>query len=56
MSLSMILALPLAQAEATSTTFAQSLTKTLEPAAAAFRAMNLPEPLTHWGHPFSWAS
>ncbi len=47
-----LFALPIAQAEAASTTFAQDLANTLEPAAAAFRSMNLPEPLTHWGHPF----
>jgi hypothetical protein len=34
------------------TAFAQNLSNTLEPIAAGFRQMNLPEPLTHWGHPF----
>jgi hypothetical protein len=34
------------------TAFADSLSQTLEPIAAGFRSMNLPEPLTHWGHPF----
>jgi hypothetical protein len=34
------------------TAFAQNLSNTLEPIAAGFRSMNLPEPLTHWGHPF----
>lgn len=33
-------------------TFADSLTKGLEPAAALFRGMNIPEVVTHWGHPF----
>jgi Protein of unknown function (DUF4079) len=29
-----------------------SLARLLEPIASQFRALNLPEPLTHWGHPF----
>ncbi|MFM2433015.1 MAG: hypothetical protein RLZZ511_4229 [Cyanobacteriota bacterium] len=32
--------------------FADQVGHALEPAAALFRGMNLPEPLTHWGHPF----
>jgi hypothetical protein len=28
------------------------LSQTLEPIASIFRNMNLPEPITHWGHPF----
>ncbi len=28
-----------------------SLTDALEPIAASFRALNIPEPITHWGHP-----
>ncbi|TAD79095.1 MAG: DUF4079 domain-containing protein [Oscillatoriales cyanobacterium] len=32
-------------------TVADRLTETLEPIAAQFRGMNLPEPITHWGHP-----
>jgi hypothetical protein len=31
---------------------AESVAQFLEPIASQFRAMNLPEPLTHWGHPF----
>ncbi len=31
---------------------AESLAQLLEPIASQFRSMNLPEPLTHWGHPF----
>jgi Protein of unknown function (DUF4079) len=31
---------------------AESVSQFLEPIASQFRAMNLPEPLTHWGHPF----
>jgi Protein of unknown function (DUF4079) len=34
------------------TGFAQTLSQALEPVASSFRNMNLPEPLTHWGHPF----
>jgi hypothetical protein len=34
------------------TGFAQTLSQALEPIAASFRDLNLPEPLTHWGHPF----
>jgi Protein of unknown function (DUF4079) len=30
----------------------ESLAQFLEPIASQFRSMNLPEPLTHWGHPF----
>ncbi len=30
----------------------ESLAQFLEPIAAQFRSLNLPEPLTHWGHPF----
>jgi Protein of unknown function (DUF4079) len=30
----------------------ENLTQLLEPIASQFRALNLPEPLTHWGHPF----
>lgn len=29
----------------------ESLSQFLEPIAAWFRAMNLPEPIVHWGHP-----
>lgn len=28
-----------------------NLTKLFEPIAAFFRSLNLPEPITHWGHP-----
>jgi hypothetical protein len=28
------------------------LAQTLEPLAEMFRSLNLPEPITHWGHPF----
>jgi hypothetical protein len=28
-----------------------SLTQLLEPIAAWFRSLNIPEPITHWGHP-----
>ena len=30
----------------------ENLTQLLEPIASQFRALNLPELLTHWGHPF----
>jgi fucose 4-O-acetylase-like acetyltransferase len=30
----------------------ESLSQLLEPIASQFRLFNLPEPLTHWGHPF----
>jgi hypothetical protein len=30
----------------------ENLAQLLEPIAIQFRALNLPEPLTHWGHPF----
>lgn len=30
----------------------ENLTQLLEPIASQFRALNLPEALTHWGHPF----
>jgi hypothetical protein len=30
----------------------ENLAQLLEPIASQFRALNLPEPLTHWGHPF----
>ena len=30
----------------------EQLSQLLEPLASQFRALNLPEPLTHWGHPF----
>ncbi len=30
----------------------ENLAQLLEPIAMQFRALNLPEPLTHWGHPF----
>ena len=30
----------------------ENLTQLLEPIASQFRALNLPEVLTHWGHPF----
>jgi magnesium-transporting ATPase (P-type) len=30
----------------------ESLAQLLEPIASQFRALNLPEALTHWGHPF----
>ncbi len=30
----------------------EQLSELLEPLASQFRALNLPEPLTHWGHPF----
>ena len=30
----------------------ESLAQLLEPIASQFRNLNLPEPLTHWGHPF----
>jgi Protein of unknown function (DUF4079)/Domain of unknown function (DUF2427) len=30
----------------------ENLTQLLEPLASQFRALNLPEALTHWGHPF----
>ncbi len=33
-------------------TFADSLTNSLEPIAQTFRGMNIPEVVTHWGHPF----
>jgi fucose 4-O-acetylase-like acetyltransferase len=31
--------------------FAQGLNDSLEPIAAWFRSMDLPEPIVHWGHP-----
>jgi Protein of unknown function (DUF4079) len=30
----------------------ESLSQLLEPIASQFRSLHLPEPLTHWGHPF----
>jgi F0F1-type ATP synthase membrane subunit c/vacuolar-type H+-ATPase subunit K len=30
----------------------ESLTQLLEPIASQFRSLNLPEVVTHWGHPF----
>jgi uncharacterized membrane protein len=30
----------------------ENLAQLLEPIASQFRVLNLPEPLTHWGHPF----
>jgi Protein of unknown function (DUF4079) len=30
----------------------EQLSQLLEPIASQFRALSLPEPLTHWGHPF----
>ena len=30
----------------------ENLAQLLEPIASQFRALNVPEPLTHWGHPF----
>lgn len=30
---------------------AESLSQQLEPIAAWFRSLNIPEPITHWGHP-----
>jgi Protein of unknown function (DUF4079) len=33
-------------------TFADNLTNSLEPVAQTFRGMNIPEVVTHWGHPF----
>jgi Protein of unknown function (DUF4079) len=30
----------------------EQLSQLLEPIASQFRTLNLPEPLTHWGHPF----
>jgi F0F1-type ATP synthase membrane subunit c/vacuolar-type H+-ATPase subunit K len=30
----------------------ESLTQVLEPIASQFRSLNLPEVVTHWGHPF----
>jgi hypothetical protein len=30
----------------------EQLSQALEPLAEIFRGLNLPEPLTHWGHPF----
>ncbi len=30
----------------------EKLAQLLEPIASQFRPLNLPEPLTHWGHPF----
>lgn len=30
----------------------EQLAQSLEPIASQFRALNLPEPITHWGHPF----
>ena len=30
----------------------ESLAQSLEPLASQFRALNLPDILTHWGHPF----
>lgn len=35
--------------------FADALTEQLEPTAALFRGMNIPEPITHWGHPLMMA-
>jgi hypothetical protein len=32
-------------------TVADRLAETLEPIAAGFRSLNIPEPITHWGHP-----
>jgi Protein of unknown function (DUF4079) len=37
------------------TAFAENLTQSLEPIAAGFRGMALPEIVTHWGHPFFMA-
>jgi fucose 4-O-acetylase-like acetyltransferase len=33
-------------------TMGEQLSQALEPLAAIFRNLNLPEPITHWGHPF----
>jgi hypothetical protein len=30
----------------------KNLAQLLEPIASQFRSLNLPEPITHWGHPF----
>jgi F0F1-type ATP synthase membrane subunit c/vacuolar-type H+-ATPase subunit K len=30
----------------------ENLSQVLEPIASQFRSLNLPEPITHWGHPF----
>jgi hypothetical protein len=32
-------------------TVADRLAEILEPIAAGFRSLNIPEPITHWGHP-----
>ncbi len=33
-------------------TMGEQLAQALEPLASIFRNLNLPEPITHWGHPF----
>ncbi len=35
---------------------ATTLTEVLEPIAAWFRGLNIPEPITHWGHPAMMAT
>jgi hypothetical protein len=30
----------------------ETVSQLLEPIASQFRSLNLPEPITHWGHPF----
>ncbi len=34
------------------TEFANKLAETLQPIANQFESLNVPEPITHWGHPF----
>ncbi|ACK70033.1 conserved hypothetical protein [Gloeothece citriformis PCC 7424] len=35
---------------------AENLSQQLEPIAAWFRSLNIPEPITHWGHPVMMAT
>ncbi|MBD2188301.1 DUF4079 domain-containing protein [Pseudanabaena mucicola] len=37
------------------TEFATKLSETLQPIAEQFKALSVPEPVTHWGHPFFMA-
>ncbi|PZU94050.1 MAG: DUF4079 domain-containing protein [Pseudanabaena sp.] len=37
------------------TEFATKLTESLQPIADQFKALSVPEPITHWGHPFFMA-
>jgi len=37
------------------TEFATKLAESLQPISAQFKSLNIPEPVTHWGHPFFMA-